>query len=67
MTSKDHSTFTTKAQREQEHDLRSKYGELGNPELVAAIRQQQKSGKTAAKTAHKSEQMQMAIAAREQD
>lgn len=67
MTSKDHSTFTTKAQREQETDLRSKYGELGNPELVAAIRQQKKSDKPASKRDAKSDQMQMAIAAREQD
>ncbi len=66
MTRKDHSTFTTKAQREQELDLRSKYGELGNPELVAAIRQQRPE-KRGAKAATTSEQMQMAIAAREQD
>ncbi len=66
MTRKDHSTFTTKAQREQELDLRSKYGELGNPELVAVIRQQ-KPGPQPAKAATRSEQMQMAIAAREQD
>ena len=66
MTQKDHSTFTTKAQREQELDLRSKYGELGNPELVAAIRQQ-KPGNRDANASRTSQQMQMAIAAREQD
>lgn len=66
MARKDHSTFTTKAQREQEHDLRSKYGELGNPELVAAIRQQRKP-ESSAKPRSRSEQMQLAIAAREQD
>ena len=43
MTSKDHTQFKTKAQREQESDLQSKYGQLGNPELVEAIKQQKKS------------------------
>lgn len=62
MTVKDHSTFSTKTQRDHEDDLRSKYGELGNPDLVAALKQRSKSGPI-----DRSQQMQMSIAAREQD
>jgi len=43
MTSKEHPQFRSKAQREQEHDLRSKYRDLGNPELIEAIKHQKKS------------------------
>lgn len=43
MTGQDHPQFKSKAQREQEKDLRAKYGELGNPELVEAIKQQKKT------------------------
>jgi hypothetical protein len=43
MTSKEHPQFKTRAQREQESDLRSKYRDLGNPELVEAIKQQKKT------------------------
>ncbi|MCX5512308.1 hypothetical protein C3941_09590 [Kaistia algarum] len=43
MTTKEHPQFRTRAQREQESDLRSKYGELGNPDLVEAIKQQKKA------------------------
>jgi hypothetical protein len=42
MTQEKHPTFRSKAQREQEQDLQAKYGELGNPELVAAILQKKK-------------------------
>lgn len=63
---KDRSTFTTKAQRDQEHDLRSKYGALGNPELVAALKHQKQSASSAS-AVDRSQQMQMAIDAREQD
>lgn len=42
MTHEKHPTFRSKAQREQEQDLQAKYGELGNPELVAAILQKKK-------------------------
>lgn len=60
MTTKEHPNFQSKAQREQESDLRAKYGELGNPELVAAIRQQRKPAKS-------QPQMQMAVNKREHD
>lgn len=43
MAAKEHPQFRTKAQREQESDLRAKYGELGNPELVEALKQQKKT------------------------
>lgn len=43
MTAHEHPQFKTKAQREQESNLRAKYGELGNPELVEAIKQQKKT------------------------
>jgi hypothetical protein len=39
MTQEKHPPFRSKAQREQEQDLQAKYGELGNPEIVAAILQ----------------------------
>lgn len=42
MTPVKHPTFRSKAQREQEQDLQAKYGELGNPEIVAAILQKKK-------------------------
>jgi hypothetical protein len=40
MIRKEHPQFRSKAQREQDIDLQAKYRELGNPELVAAIKQQ---------------------------
>ncbi|WP_029075688.1 hypothetical protein [Kaistia adipata] len=42
MTQEKHPPFRSKAQREQEQDLQAKYGELGNPEIVAAILQKKK-------------------------
>jgi len=42
MTSVKHPPFRSKAQREQEQNLQAKYGELGNPEIVAAILQKKK-------------------------
>jgi len=32
-------SFRSKAEREREEDLRARYRDLGNPELVAATRQ----------------------------
>lgn len=58
-TTKEHPQFRSKAQREQDSDLQAKYRELGNPELVAAIKQQKKS--TVAP------QMQMSTQKREHD
>ncbi|MBN9027079.1 MULTISPECIES: hypothetical protein [Kaistia] len=42
MTIVKHPPFRSKAQRDQEQDLQAKYGELGNPEIVAAILQKKK-------------------------
>lgn len=42
MTQEKHPPFRSKAQREQEQDLQAKYGELGNPEILAAILQKKK-------------------------
>lgn len=42
MTSVKHPPFRSKAQREQEQNLQAKYGELGNPEILAAILQKKK-------------------------
>jgi len=67
MTDKDHATFTTKTQREHADDLCAKYGALGNPDLVAALRQQKTAKSTPKRSSVGSPQMEMAIAAREQD
>ena len=48
MTAQEHPQFKSKAQREQERDLRAKYRELGNPELVEALKQQKKTQRRAA-------------------
>lgn len=48
MTAQEHPQFKSKAQREQESDLRAKYRELGNPELVEALKQQKKTQRRAA-------------------
>lgn len=60
MTTKEHPNFRSKAEREQEDDLRSKYRELGNPELVAALKHQKKPVKS-------QPQMQMSTGKREHD
>lgn len=43
MIQKQHPNFKSQAQREQESALKAQYRELGNPELVAAIKQQKKA------------------------
>ncbi|MBN8999141.1 MAG: hypothetical protein J0H54_07020 [Rhizobiales bacterium] len=48
MTAQEHPQFKSKAQREQESDLRAKYRELGNPELVEVLKQQKKTQRRAA-------------------
>ena len=48
MTAQEHPQFKSKAQREQESDLRAKYRELGNPELVEALKHQKKTQRRAA-------------------
>jgi hypothetical protein len=42
MAKQEHPQFKSRAQREQEQDLRAKYGELGNPELVEALKHQKR-------------------------
>lgn len=61
MTSEKHPPFRSKAQREQEQDLQAKYGELGNPELVAAILQKKKLEK------QQQSQMQAAVTQSDRD
>ncbi|MCX5497521.1 hypothetical protein OSH11_22670 [Kaistia dalseonensis] len=43
MTQNKHPHFKSKAEREQDNALQAQYRELGNPELVAAIKQQKKA------------------------
>ncbi|MCX5576684.1 hypothetical protein [Kaistia terrae] len=61
MTTLKHPPFRSKAQREMDQDLQAKYGELGNPEIVAAILQKKKLEQ------QKSDQMHAALTPSDRD